>query len=181
MREFGRDALHNRHVVDGRADRRRWRRRPYRCRPCGHHADHAAPRGRRPHTAGAAVVHQPKQIEAPVAHGVDLQISGHTHGARSGRLLRVRLDQPVVPASAGMANGPSSTLPGTGFGTTVVTFAPSEITLLTSRGRRPSRNAVSTTTCDHSSWRAGNSRPASPIRDGPEDVAAKNKLTWTAR
>ena len=43
------------------------------------------------------LAHQPKQITDAVTHGVDLQISGHTHGGQIWPFhYLVRLDQPVV-------------------------------------------------------------------------------------
>ena len=66
-------------------------------------------------------------------HGVDLQLSGHTHGGQIWPFhLLVRLDQPVV---AGLTRHGTRTQlytsRGTGFwGPPFRVFAPSEITLL---------------------------------------------------
>lgn len=82
------------------------------------------------------LAHQPKQIPQAVAAGVDLQISGHTHGGQIWPFhLLVRLDQPVV---AGLSrHGERTRLytsRGTGFwGPPFRVFAPSEITVLTLR------------------------------------------------
>jgi uncharacterized protein len=82
------------------------------------------------------LAHQPKQIVKAVAAGVDLQISGHTHGGQIWPFnFLVRLDQPVVQ---GLSRHGERTLlytsRGTGFwGPPFRVFAPSEITLLTLR------------------------------------------------
>jgi hypothetical protein len=71
-----------------------------------------------------------------VAHGIDLQISGHTHGGQIWPFhYLVRLDQPVVEGLS--RHGERTQLytsRGTGFwGPPLRIFAPSEITLLTLR------------------------------------------------
>jgi uncharacterized protein len=82
------------------------------------------------------LAHQPKQVRQAVDAGVDLQVSGHTHGGQIWPFnLLVRLDQPVV---AGLSrHGDRTQLytsRGTGFwGPPFRVFAPSEITLLTLR------------------------------------------------
>jgi predicted MPP superfamily phosphohydrolase len=140
MRELGWEALHNRHItverdgaqltiagVDDRTAKDSGKP--------GHGADHAAA------LSGAAagvpvllLAHQPKQIDAAVEHGVDLQISGHTHGGQMWPFhYLVRIDQPVV---AGLSRHGTRTQlytsRGTGFwGPPFRIFAPSEITLLT--------------------------------------------------
>jgi len=80
------------------------------------------------------LAHQPKQIDAAVAAGADLQVSGHTHGGQIwpfGAL--VRLDQPVVSGlSRHGTRTQLYTSRGTGFwGPPFRVFAPSEITVLT--------------------------------------------------
>ena len=82
------------------------------------------------------LAHQPKQIEHAVRAGVDLQISGHTHGGQIWPFnFLVRLDQPVVHGLS--RHGERTQLytsRGTGFwGPPFRVFAPSEITLLTLR------------------------------------------------
>ena len=82
------------------------------------------------------LAHQPKQVSRAVRAGVDLQVSGHTHGGQIWPFnFLVRLDQPVV---AGLSrHGERTQLytsRGTGFwGPPFRVFAPSEITLLTFR------------------------------------------------
>jgi predicted MPP superfamily phosphohydrolase len=82
------------------------------------------------------LAHQPKQISHAVASGVDIQISGHTHGGQIWPFhLLVRLDQPSVQGLT--RHGERTQLytsRGTGFwGPPLRIFAPSEITLLTLR------------------------------------------------
>ena len=80
------------------------------------------------------LAHQPKQIRHAEAAGVDLQISGHTHGGQIWPFnFLVRLEQPVVQ---GLSNHGERTQlytsRGTGYwGPPFRIFAPSEITLLT--------------------------------------------------
>jgi predicted MPP superfamily phosphohydrolase len=82
------------------------------------------------------LAHQPKQVRQAVDAGVDLQISGHTHGGQIWPFnFLVRLDQPVVQGLS--SHGERTQLytsRGTGFwGPPLRVFAPSEITLLTLR------------------------------------------------
>ncbi|WP_086826146.1 metallophosphoesterase [Streptomyces sp. NRRL B-24572] len=103
--------------------------------------------GHRAHLAGALqgadpdlpvllLAHQPKFIDRAAAHGIDLQLSGHTHGGQIWPFHHlVRLDQPSV---AGLSHHGARTLlytsRGTGFwGPPFRVFAPSEITLLVLR------------------------------------------------
>ncbi len=103
----------------------------------GHHADHeAALRGADPSLPVLLLAHQPHQITGAVAHGVDLQLSGHTHGGQMWPFhYLVRLDQPVLQGLS--RHGERTQLytsRGTGFwGPPFRIFAPSEITLLTLR------------------------------------------------
>ncbi|MEY9874500.1 putative MPP superfamily phosphohydrolase [Streptacidiphilus sp. MAP12-33] len=82
------------------------------------------------------VAHQPKFVATSAAAGVDLQISGHTHGGQIWPFhYLVRVDQPVV---SGLSHHGERThlytSRGTGFwGPPFRVFAPSEITLLTLR------------------------------------------------
>lgn len=82
------------------------------------------------------LAHQPKQVKQAAEAGIDLQISGHTHGGQIWPFhLLVRLDQPVL---AGLSrHGERTQLytsRGTGFwGPPLRVFAPSEITVLTLR------------------------------------------------
>jgi predicted MPP superfamily phosphohydrolase len=82
------------------------------------------------------LAHQPKQVPQAVKAGVDLQISGHTHGGQIWPFnFLVRLDQPVVHGLS--RHGERTQLytsRGTGFwGPPFRVFAPSEITVLTLR------------------------------------------------
>ena len=142
MAELGWQALRNRHVVVERDGARlvvagvddRTARGSGRL---GHGADHAAALAGAP--AGVPVLllaHQPRQIDAAVAHGVDLQLSGHTHGGQIWPFhLLVRLDQPALQGLS--RHGERTQLytsRGTGFwGPPFRVFAPSEITLLVLR------------------------------------------------
>ncbi|MER7670643.1 metallophosphoesterase [Kitasatospora sp. NPDC096128] len=82
------------------------------------------------------VAHQPKYVPQAAAAGVDLQISGHTHGGQIWPFnFLVRIDQPVVHGLS--RHGERTRLytsRGTGFwGPPFRVFAPSEITVLTLR------------------------------------------------
>ncbi|MEU3519533.1 metallophosphoesterase [Streptomyces sp. NPDC006654] len=107
--------------------------------------------GHRAHLAGALhgadpdlpvllLAHQPKFVDRAAAAGVDLQLSGHTHGGQIWPFHHlVRVDQPVL---AGLSHHGSRTLlytsRGTGFwGPPFRVFAPSEITLLVLRSPHP--------------------------------------------
>ncbi|GGR97601.1 MULTISPECIES: metallophosphoesterase [Streptomyces] len=111
--------------------------------------------GHRAHLAGALdgadpglpvllLAHQPKFIDRAAAHGIDLQLSGHTHGGQIWPFhYLVRVDQPVV---AGLSRHGARTLlytsRGTGFwGPPFRVFAPSEITLLVLRSPQGSAAA----------------------------------------
>jgi predicted MPP superfamily phosphohydrolase len=103
----------------------------------GHHADHAAAlAGVDPDLPVLLLAHQPKQIGAAVANGIDLQISGHTHGGQIWPFnFLVRLDQPTVHGLSRHGDRTQLyTSRGTGFwGPPLRVFAPSEITVLTLR------------------------------------------------
>lgn len=108
--------------------------------------------GHRAHLAGALdganpdhpvllLAHQPKFVDRAAADGVDLQLSGHTHGGQIWPFHHlVRIDQPAL---AGLSRHGARTLlytsRGTGFwGPPFRVFAPSEITLLVLRSpQRP--------------------------------------------
>jgi predicted MPP superfamily phosphohydrolase len=142
MQNIGWDTLHNRHLVierDGAklviagVDDATARGSG----EDGHGADlDAALAGADPATPVLLLAHQPKQVGDAVAAGVDLQISGHTHGGQIWPFnFLVRLDQPVVHGLS--AHGERTQLytsRGTGFwGPPFRVFAPSEITVLTMR------------------------------------------------
>ena len=142
IEDIGWDALHNRHIrierggdelviagIDDRTARSSG--------VDGHGSDlDAALAGADPELPVLLLAHQPKQVAQAVAHGVDLQISGHTHGGQIWPFnFLVRIDQPVVQGLS--SHGERTQLytsRGTGFwGPPFRVFAPSEITLLTLR------------------------------------------------
>jgi uncharacterized protein len=142
MASLGWEALHNRHVVVSRdgdslviagVDDRTAAGSGV----PGHHTDHqAALAGADPQWPVLLLAHQPQQIAGAVEHGVDLQISGHTHGGQIWPFhFLVRLDQPVLQGLSRHAERTQLyTSRGTGFwGPPFRVFAPSEITLLTLR------------------------------------------------
>lgn len=142
MAELGWEPLHNRHVEVERG---------------GDHlvlagvddvtAESSGLAGHRANLAGALagadpdrpvllVAHQPKYVEQAAAAGIDLQVSGHTHGGQIWPFnFLVRIDQPVVHGLS--RHGERTQLytsRGSGFwGPPFRVFAPSEITLLTLR------------------------------------------------
>jgi predicted MPP superfamily phosphohydrolase len=142
MGELGWEPLHNRHVVverggaelivagvdDATAEASHLP---------GHGANLAkALEGAAPDSPVLLVAHQPKQITQAVAAGVDLQISGHTHGGQIWPFhFLVMLDQPSLRGLS--AHGDRTQLytsRGSGFwGPPLRVFAPSEITVLTLR------------------------------------------------
>jgi predicted MPP superfamily phosphohydrolase len=82
------------------------------------------------------LAHQPKQVALAAGQGIDLQISGHTHGGQIWPFnFLVRLEQPVVHGLSRHGDRTQLyTSRGTGFwGPPFRVFAPSEITLLTLR------------------------------------------------
>jgi predicted MPP superfamily phosphohydrolase len=142
MRELGWEPLHNRHLVVERGGARLVVAGVDDATAAssghqGHRADHAAAlAGADPHLPVLLLAHQPKQVGAAVAHGIDLQISGHTHGGQIWPFhLLVRLDQPTVQGLSRHGDRTQLyTSRGTGFwGPPLRIFAPSEITLLTLR------------------------------------------------
>jgi predicted MPP superfamily phosphohydrolase len=147
MDRIGWTALHNRHVVIERGgdrlivagvDDATAKASGLR----GHGANLDAALAEADHTLPVLLLaHQPKQVAHAVRAGVDLQVSGHTHGGQIWPFhLLVRLEQPVVHGLS--RHGERTQLytsRGTGFwGPPFRVFAPSEITLLTLRaGRKP--------------------------------------------
>lgn len=81
------------------------------------------------------VAHQPRQVKQAAEAGVDLQVSGHTHGGQIWPFhYLVRVDQPTVQGLSQHGQTQLYTTRGTGFwGPPLRVFAPSEITLLTLR------------------------------------------------
>ena len=140
MAALGWEALHNRHVVVSRGTDQLVvagvdDRTAAGSGVPGHHADHAAAlAGADPALPVLLLAHQPQMVGGAVAHGVDLQLSGHTHGGQMWPFhYLVRIDQPVLQGLS--RHGERTQLytsRGTGFwGPPFRIFAPSEITLLT--------------------------------------------------
>ncbi len=142
MERIGWDALHNRHIVVERGGDRLVvagvddaTAQGSGVEGHGSNLD-AALRDADPALPVLLLAHQPKQIPHAVRAGVDLQISGHTHGGQIWPFnFLVRLDQPVVRGLS--RHGERTQLYtscGTGFwGPPFRVFAPSEITALTLR------------------------------------------------
>ena len=142
MEQLGWETLHNRHVlvtrggdslvVAGVDDRTAGG-----SGVPGHRTDHeAALAGADPDLPVLLLAHQPQQIKDAVAHGVDLQLSGHTHGGQMWPFhYLVLTDQPSLQGlSRHSERTQLYTSRGTGFwGPPFRIFAPSEITLLTLR------------------------------------------------
>ncbi|MDN5869617.1 MAG: metallophosphoesterase [Nitrococcus sp.] len=137
MRQLGWESLHNRHIVV--------RREGAALVVAGvddatavapsHYA--AALAGVDPKQPVVLLAHQPKQIDAAIELGIDLQLSGHTHGGQIWPFdLIVRLVQPSLHGLT--RHGERAQLytsRGTGFwGPPLRIFAPSEITVLTLNG-----------------------------------------------
>ncbi len=142
MTDIGWDALHNRHIVverggDGLVVAGVDDATARGSGTVGHGANlEAALAGADPRLPMLLLAHQPKQVPDAVQAGVDLQVSGHTHGGQIWPFnLLVRLDQPVVQGLS--RHGERTQLytsRGTGFwGPPFRVFAPSEITVLTLR------------------------------------------------
>jgi predicted MPP superfamily phosphohydrolase len=142
MGQLGWESLHNRHVVVERGGDRLVLagvddRTAASSGLPGHRADlGGALAGVDPDLPVLLVAHQPKQVGQAVSAGVDLQVSGHTHGGQIWPFnFLVRIDQPVVHGLS--RHGERTQLytsRGAGFwGPPFRIFAPSEITLLTLR------------------------------------------------
>lgn len=106
----------------------------------GHHADlPAALAGLSPDLPVVLLAHQPKQVRAAVTAGVDLQLSGHTHGGQIWPFhLLVRAEQGALQGLSRPGGGTQLyTTRGAGFwGPPFRVFAPSEISLLILRSGR---------------------------------------------
>ncbi|CCH30862.1 metallophosphoesterase [Actinosynnema sp. NPDC047251] len=84
------------------------------------------------------LAHQPSEVRTAAAAGVDLQLSGHTHGGQIWPFhLLVRLQQPVLQGLSDHGTRTRLwTSRGAGFwGPPFRVFAPNEISLLTLRSR----------------------------------------------
>jgi uncharacterized protein len=144
FQQIGWNALHNKHIVIERAGDRLIiagvdDETAQASGVDGHGADVAAAlAGADPDLPVLLLAHQPKQIPQAVQAGVDLQISGHTHGGQIWPFhYLVRTDQPSVHGlSRHGAHTQLYTSRGTGFwGPPFRVFAPSEITVLTLRSQ----------------------------------------------
>jgi predicted MPP superfamily phosphohydrolase len=142
MARLGWEPLHNRHVVVERGGDRLVLagvddRTAASSGLTGHRANlPAALTGADPDLPVLLVAHQPKQVAQAVAAGVDLQVSGHTHGGQIWPFhYLVRLDQPVVQGLSHHGDRTQLyTSRGAGYwGPPFRIFAPSEISLLTLR------------------------------------------------
>ena len=142
MADLGWEPLHNRHVVVERGGDRLVLAgvddvTAASSGLAGHRTDlDAALSGADPELPVLLMAHQPKYIDQAAAAGIDLQLSGHTHGGQMWPFnFLVRIDQPVVQGlSRHGARTQLYTSRGTGFwGPPFRIFAPSEITLLTLR------------------------------------------------
>ena len=149
MRDLGWEALHNRHIVVERGGDRLVLAGTDDATALGsglpgHGSDlGAALAGAEESLPVLLLAHQPKQIAAAEAAGVDLQVSGHTHGGQIWPFHHlVRLDQPALAGlSRRTARTQLYTSRGTGFwGPPLRIFAPSEITLITLHA--PAEDAV---------------------------------------
>jgi predicted MPP superfamily phosphohydrolase len=148
MRELGWEPLHNRHLVVERGGDRLVvagvdDRTAAGSGSPGHRADHAAAlAGADPELPVLLLAHQPQQVAKAAEHGIDLQISGHTHGGQIWPFhYLVRLDQPALQGLT--RHGERTQLytsRGTGFwGPPFRVFAPSEISVLTLRAAPAAR------------------------------------------
>ncbi len=142
LTELGWQSLHNRHVVVTRGGDRLVLAgiddaTAGHSGLAGHGADLAgALAGVDPDLPVLLVAHQPRQVAQAVEAGVDLQVSGHTHGGQIWPFhYLVRVDQPTVQGlSRHSERTQLYTSRGAGFwGPPLRIFAPSEITLLTLR------------------------------------------------
>jgi predicted MPP superfamily phosphohydrolase len=142
MESLGWEALHNRHVVVRRGDSRLVLAGiddaiAKGSGEKGHGADiDRALTGADPALPMVLLAHQPKQVAIAESAGVDLQISGHTHGGQIWPFhYLVKLDQPSVHGLTRHGGKTQLyTTRGSGFwGPPFRVFAPSEITLLTLR------------------------------------------------
>ncbi len=135
LTELGIRVLHNEHVALGRDGQT--------FHLAGIHDFHAArfdaghradlPRalaGRDERQALVLLAHQPKAVHEAVQHGVDLQISGHTHGGQLWPFgWLVRLQQPVVAGLAKFGETLIYVSCGTGYwGPPMRLNAPAEVT-----------------------------------------------------
>ncbi len=145
MDRLGWTVLHNRHVVVDRGGSRLVvagvdDRTAAGSGLPGHGADVAAAlRGADPDLPVILLAHQPKQVAASAAAGVDLHLSGHTHGGQIWPFhLLVRAEQGALHGLRRVSGRTQLyTTRGSGFwGPPFRVFAPNEISLLTLRSAR---------------------------------------------
>jgi hypothetical protein len=88
--------------------------------------------GRDPSRPVVLMAHQPIQVHEAARHGVDLQVSGHTHGGQMVPFnLLVRLQQPLVSGLGTVDGVPVYVTNGAGFwGPPVRVGAPPQVTLI---------------------------------------------------
>ncbi|WP_240917875.1 metallophosphoesterase [Phycicoccus sp. HDW14] len=81
------------------------------------------------------MAHQPRQVLAVEGRGVDLQVSGHTHGGQMWPLRHlVPLQQPMVDGLATVGDVPVVTSRGAGaWGPAIRVLAPPEVPIITLR------------------------------------------------
>jgi predicted MPP superfamily phosphohydrolase len=93
--------------------------------------------GRDPARSVVLLCHQPVMVDRAARAGVDLQISGHTHGGQLQPLTYVALvDQPVLKGLTRVGPTWLYVTRGVGFwGPPVRVGSPPEVTLLTLRAR----------------------------------------------
>ncbi|MEZ4360628.1 MAG: metallophosphoesterase [Kofleriaceae bacterium] len=105
----------------------------------GHGADLAAAvRGRDPSRALVLLAHQPRQVREAVKHGVDLQLSGHTHGGQVWPWHYIARAQQEGLLSGLYQRGPTQVYVSRGcgyFGPPIRLAAPLEITRIVLRAR----------------------------------------------
>jgi predicted MPP superfamily phosphohydrolase len=94
--------------------------------------------GRDPRRAVVLLAHQPITIHVAARHGVDLQLSGHTHGGQIWPWgLAVRLQQPFIRGLHRLGDTQIYVSCGTGFwGPPMRLGAPAEITEIVLRAKR---------------------------------------------
>jgi uncharacterized protein len=105
----------------------------------GHGADlDAALDGRDDATPVVLLAHQPVQVEQAQAAGVDLQLSGHTHGGQLWPFdYAIRLDQPAVEGLSRHGDTQLYVTSGAGYwGPPMRVGARPEITVVELRSRR---------------------------------------------
>jgi len=97
----------------------------------------AALRGRDPATPVVLLCHQPVLVDRAARAGVDLQVSGHTHGGQLWPITHLALiDQPVLSGLVRVGPTWLYVTRGTGFwGPPARVGSPPEITVLTLRAR----------------------------------------------